>query len=96
MANYYPYIKPNYVASDGYSPLYVRYNYDQVKRTLIATGYNIKPEHWDSKKKWIKRAYPQFEDIDLVLPRLLLNLVKSSTMQWIMLLILQLIIFCLN
>lgn len=70
MANYYPYIKPNYVASDGYSPLYVRYNYDRVKRTLIATGYNIKPEHWDSKKKWIKRACPQFEDINLVLTKI--------------------------
>lgn len=70
MANFYPYIKPNYVAGDGTTPLYVRYNYDRTKRTLIATGYSIKPEHWDSKKKWIKRACSQFEEIDLVLTKI--------------------------
>ena len=70
MANYYPFIKPNYVAGDGTTPLYVRYNYDRTKRTMIATGYTIKPEHWDNKKKWIKRACPQFDDIDLVLTKI--------------------------
>lgn len=70
MANYYPYVKPNYIASDGTTPLYVRYNYDRTKRTLIATGYNIKPEHWDAKKKWIKRASTEFEEIDSVLTKI--------------------------
>lgn len=70
MANLYPYIKPNYVSSDGTAPLYVRYNYNRTKRTLIATSYNIKPEHWDAKKKWIKRASPEFEEIDSVLTKI--------------------------
>lgn len=71
MANlYYPYIKPNYVAGDGKTPLYVRYNYNRTKRTLISTGYNIKPDHWDDKKRWIKRACPEFEDIDSVLTKI--------------------------
>lgn len=71
MANlYYPYIKPNYVAGDGKTPLYVRYNYNRTKRTLISTGYNINPDHWDDKKCWIKRACPEFEDIDSVLTKI--------------------------
>ncbi|MFV0398118.1 MAG: tyrosine-type recombinase/integrase [Bacteroidales bacterium] len=71
MANlYYPYIKPNYVSSDGKTPLYVRYNYNRTKRTLISTGYNIKPDHWDDKKRWIKRACPEFEEIDSALTRI--------------------------
>jgi integrase len=69
MANLYPYIKPGYVAGDGKTPLYVRYNYDRTKRTLISTGYAIKPEHLDDKKKWIKRACPQFEEIDSLLTK---------------------------
>jgi hypothetical protein len=56
MANYFPYIKPGYVIQEGTTALYVRYNYDRTKRTLISTGYSIKPEHWDDKKKCIKRA----------------------------------------
>lgn len=71
MANlYYPYIKPNYVASDGKTPLYVRYNYNHTKRTLIFTGYNIKPDHWDDKKRWIKRACPEFDDINFALTKI--------------------------
>lgn len=70
MATLYPYIKPNYVSNDGTAPLYVRYNYDRTKRTLIATGYNIKSEHWGAKRKWIKRASPEFEEIDLVLTKI--------------------------
>ncbi|CAK7062749.1 MAG: Tyrosine recombinase XerC [Petrimonas sp.] len=71
MANlYYPYIKPNYVAGDGKTPLYVRYNYNRTKRTLISTGYTIKPDHWDDKKRWIKRACPEFEEIDSALTKI--------------------------
>lgn len=67
---YYPYIKPNYVSGDGKTPLYVRYNYNRTKRTLISTGYNIKPDHWDDKKRWIKRACPKFEEIDSALTKI--------------------------
>lgn len=71
MANlYYPYIKPNYVAGDGKTPLYVRYNYNRTKRTLISTGYTIKPDHWDDKKRWVKRACPEFEEIDFALTKI--------------------------
>lgn len=50
--------------------MYVRYNYNRTKRTLISTGYNIKPEHWDDKKRWIKRACPEFEEIDSALTKI--------------------------
>ena len=67
IAKYTPYIKPRYVTQEGTTVLYVRYNFDRAKRTLISTGYRIKPEHWDKKKKWIKRACPNFEEIDACL-----------------------------
>ncbi|KAA6304415.1 Tyrosine recombinase XerC, partial [termite gut metagenome] len=70
MANYFPYIKPGYVTQEGTTVLYVRYNHDRTRRTFISTGYNIKPEHWDAKKKWVKRACPQFEEIDSVLTKI--------------------------
>lgn len=70
MANFSPYVILNRVSQDGYTPLYVCYNYSRARRTLISTGYNIKPAHWDDKKKWIKRACPQFEEIDIVLTKI--------------------------
>ena len=70
MANYVPYILTKRISQDGTTPLYVCYNYSRSKRTLIATGYDIKPDHWDNKKKWIKRACPKFEEIDLVLTKI--------------------------
>jgi integrase len=70
MANYSPYLMMNRVSQDGCTPLYVCYNYNRTKRTLISTGYSIKPAHWDDKKKWIKRACPQFEEIDVVLTKI--------------------------
>ena len=71
MANYRPFIKPSYVAKDGTTPLYVRYDYDRTKRTLIKIGFSIKPEHWDDKKKWIKKASPKFEEIDATLTKII-------------------------
>jgi integrase len=70
MANYLPFLKPNYISKDGTTPIYVRYNYDRIKRTLIPIGYSIKPDLWDGKKNWIKRACPQFEEIDAALTKL--------------------------
>lgn len=70
IAKYTPYIKPRYVTQEGTTVLYVRYNYNRAKRTLISTGYNIKPEHWDVKKRWIKRACPNYEEIDACLIRI--------------------------
>lgn len=70
MANYIPFVKPNYISKDGTIPIYVRYNYDRMKRTLIATGFSVKPEHWDDKKKWVKRACPNFEEINAVLTKI--------------------------
>ena len=70
IAKYTPYIKPKYVTREGTTVLYVRYNYNRTKRTLISTGYSIKPEHWDSKKRWIKRACPNYDEIDACLIRI--------------------------
>lgn len=41
IAKYTPYIKPKYVTREGTTVLYVRYNYNRTKRTLISTGYSI-------------------------------------------------------
>ena len=70
IANYSPYIKPGYVTQAGTTALYVRYNYNRTKRTLIPTGYSIKPEYWNIKKKWIKRACPEYEEINSSLIKL--------------------------
>jgi hypothetical protein len=70
MANFFPYIKPGYITQEGTTVLYVRYNYDRTKRTLISTGYSIKPEHWDEKRKWIKRACPHYDEIDSLLTKI--------------------------
>ena len=70
IAKYTPYIKPKYVTREGTTVLYVRYNYNRTKRTLISTGYSIKPEHWDPKKRWIKRACPHYDEIDACLIRI--------------------------
>lgn len=70
MANYYPYVKLSRISQEGITPLYVCYNYSRARRTLIATGYSIKPVYWDDKKKWIKRASPEFEEINSVLTKI--------------------------
>jgi integrase len=76
MHHFSPYIKSGYTSNDGTTPLYVRYSYDRKKRTLIYTGFRILPEHWDGKKKWIKRASPQFEKINSALTKLTVKLGK--------------------
>ncbi|MFI3303987.1 MAG: site-specific integrase [Rikenellaceae bacterium] len=70
MATYTPYVKKGYVSKEGLTPIYVRYNYDRTKRTLIAIGYSIKPEHWDEKRTCVKKACPQSEEINSVLTKL--------------------------
>lgn len=39
----------------------------------------IKPEHWDSKKRWIKRACPEFDEIDALLTKITSRLGKILT-----------------
>lgn len=74
IANIFPYIKPRYVTQAGTTALYIRYNYDRRKRTLISTGYNIRPEYWNPKKKWIKRICPDYEEINATLIKILSKL----------------------
>ena len=40
IAKYTPYIKPKYVTREGTTVLYVRYNYNRTKRTLMDTVLN--------------------------------------------------------
>ncbi|MFI3293735.1 MAG: site-specific integrase [Rikenellaceae bacterium] len=70
MATYTPYIKKGYVSKEGLTPVYVRYNYDRTKRTMIATGYSIKPEHWDEKRACVKKVSPQAELINDTLTKI--------------------------
>lgn len=74
MAKYFVYIKKDYDSKSGYRPLYVRYNYDRTKRTLISTGFSIKPEHWDDKKKCVKRACPDYDEIEKTVNKINLRL----------------------
>ncbi len=76
MPSYSPYVKLSRISQDGTTPLYVCYNYNRARRTLIATGYSIKPIHWDEKKKWIKRASPKYDEIDKVLTKITSKLGK--------------------
>src|SRR6056297_1747234 len=61
MESYYPYVKPNYVTKDGDTPVYIRYNYDRVKRAFIPVNISIDPNHWDFKRRKLKKACPEFE-----------------------------------
>ncbi|MDL2224000.1 site-specific integrase [Bacteroidales bacterium OttesenSCG-928-M06] len=74
MPKFFTYIKKDYISKTGHTPLYVRYNYDRTKRTLIATGYSIKYDHWDEKKKCVKRACPEYEEIEVTLNKINLRL----------------------
>lgn len=61
MESYYPFVKPNYITKNGDTPIYIKYNYNRVKRTLIPVKININPSHWDFKKKKLKKACPYYE-----------------------------------
>ena len=74
MANFYPYIKKDYKSKTGITPLYVRYNYDRTKRTLIATGFSIKFEYWDENKRNVRKSCPHYEEIQVVLNKITLRL----------------------
>lgn len=74
IVNIFPYIKPKYVTQAGTTVLYIRYNYDRRKRTLIPTGYSIRPEFWNPRKKWIRRICPDYEEINAALIKILSKL----------------------
>ena len=48
----------------GEIPIYIRYDYNRVKRTLIPIGCSVSHEHWDYKRKWVKKSCPNYEEID--------------------------------
>ncbi len=64
MKRFYPFVKANYNTKTGEIPIYVRYNYNRVKRTFIPLNQFVANEHWDFKKKWVKKSCPDFEKID--------------------------------
>ena len=59
------YIKSDYSnQKSGLATIYVRYDYNRTKRTLINTGRKIDADlHWDFKKHTIKRSCPDFEKV---------------------------------
>ena len=59
------YIKPGYSGNTAaLTPIYIRYDYDRVRRTFINTGHKINPDlYWDGKKGTIKRSCPQYENV---------------------------------
>jgi integrase len=64
MKRYYPFVKPNYNTKGGLTPIYIRYDYDRKQRVLIPIKHSILYEHWDFKRKWVKKACPNYEVID--------------------------------
>ncbi|MDY0281892.1 MAG: tyrosine-type recombinase/integrase [Salinivirgaceae bacterium] len=64
MKRFYPYVKEKYNTKNGIIPIYIRYDYNRVKRTLIPINLSCAVEHWDFKKKWIKKSCPEFETIE--------------------------------
>ncbi len=74
MKRFYPFVKANYNTKTGEIPIYVRYNYDRLKRTFIPLNQFIANEHWDFKKKWVKKSCPNFEKIDKELVSLMTRL----------------------
>jgi len=60
MESYYPYVKPNYFTKKDETPVYIRYNYNRTKRTLLPVNISINPIHWDFKKRKLKLACPDF------------------------------------
>lgn len=64
MKRFYPYVKTKYNTKTGEIPIYIRYNYNRLQRTFIPTHYSVAYEHWDFKKKWVKKSCPDFEKID--------------------------------
>lgn len=63
MANfsYSLYIKPNYVKSNGKTPIYIRYYEKRNHRTLLDTGLEINPKHWS-----VNKNYPKTSKINIV------------------------------
>ncbi|MDD2197346.1 MAG: tyrosine-type recombinase/integrase [Bacteroidales bacterium] len=64
MKRFHPFVKPGYNTKTGEIPIYIRYNYDRTKRTLIPIGYSIAHEYWDFKRNYIKKACPEFNEIN--------------------------------
>jgi len=60
MESYYPYVKPNYFTKKDETPVYIRYNYNRTKRTLLPVNISINPIHWDFKNRKLKLACPDF------------------------------------
>lgn len=71
MKRFYPFVKAKYNTKMGEIPIYVRYNYNRVKRTFIPLHHSVANEHWDFRKNWIKKSCPDFEEIDKELVSLL-------------------------
>ncbi len=61
MESYYPYVKPNYITKNGDTPVYIRYNYSRVKRAFIPVNIDIEPNHWDYRRRKLKKACPDYD-----------------------------------
>jgi integrase len=64
MKRFYPYVDENYNAKNGEIPVYLRYNYNRVKRTFIPIHFSVRHEHWNFDKKWVKISCPEYEKIN--------------------------------
>jgi len=59
------YIKPSSeIRKRKEVPIYIRYDYDRLNRTLINSGNSINPDlHWDFKRNTLKRSCPDHDKI---------------------------------
>lgn len=76
MESYYPYVKPNYITKNDDTPVYIRYNYSRVKRAFIPVHISIDPNHWDFKRRKLKKACPDYDENEKDIRKLLNKISK--------------------
>ncbi len=59
------FIKPGFLnKTSDLVPIYIRYDYNRTKRSLINTGHNVNANlYWDVKKSTIKRSCPHHDNV---------------------------------
>jgi len=64
MKRFNPYVNLKCNTKNGEIAIYVRYNYNRLKRTLIPIHFSTTSEHWNTDKNWIKKSSPNYQIIN--------------------------------
>lgn len=55
-------IKKTSSRKDGTFPIYIRYNYNREKRTLLNTGKYILPKYWNYNNNKLRKSHPEYDE----------------------------------